>query len=46
MRQTIDGEATLLEQFVELLRREQASLTQGVADDLPQLADQKNGLVI
>jgi len=46
MRQTIDGEATLLEQFVELLRREQVSLTQGVADDLPLLADQKNGLVI
>ena len=46
MRQTIEGEVTLLTQFVELLRREQESLTQGVADDLPQLADQKNGLVI
>lgn len=46
MRQTIDGEVTLLAQFVELLHREQVSLTQGVADDLPQLADQKNDLVI
>ena len=46
MLQTIEGEVALLEQFVELLRREQASLTRGVADDLPQIADQKNGLVI
>lgn len=46
LRQVIAGEAVLLKQFVELLRREQASLTQGVADDLPQIADQKNGLVV
>ncbi|MFT3851062.1 MAG: flagellar protein FlgN [Propionivibrio sp.] len=46
MRKTIDGEATLLAEFVELLQREQASLAQGAADDLPQLADRKNSLVI
>lgn len=46
MRQTIDGEVNLLAQFVALLRREQSSLSQGVADDLPELAEQKNGLVI
>ena len=46
MRQMIEGEVALLAQFVELLRREQVSLTHGVADDLPQVADQKNGLVI
>lgn len=46
MRQTIEGEVALLTRFVELLQREQASLAQGVAEDLPQLADQKNDLVI
>lgn len=46
MQHTLEAEVELLEQFVELLRREQASLSQGVADDLPSLADQKNALVV
>lgn len=46
MRQTVEGEIKLLAEFVELLRREQTALTHGAADDLPQLAEQKNGLVV
>lgn len=46
MRQTVEGEVKLLEQFVELLRSEQTALAQGAADDLPRLANQKNGLVV
>lgn len=42
----IENEARLLKQFVDLLRREQTSLSQGVAEDLPELAEQKNGLVV
>lgn len=45
LRQAIEGEARLLERFVELLQREQVSLSRGVAEDLPELAEQKNGLV-
>lgn len=46
LKTLIDNEAILLERFVDLLRREQASLSQGAAEDLPELAEQKNGLVI
>jgi len=46
LRTLIENEAGLLEQFVDLLRREQTSLSQGAAEDLPELAEQKNGLVI
>ena len=42
----IENEARLLDHFVGLLRREQTSLSQGAAEDLPELAEQKNGLVI
>ena len=46
LRMLIENEAQLLDQFVDLLRREQISLSQGAAEDLPEFAEQKNGLVI
>ena len=46
LRTLIENEARLLDQFVDLLRREQTSLSQGAAEELPELAEQKNGLVI
>ena len=46
LRTLIENEASLLNQFVGLLRREQTSLSQGAAEELPELAEQKNGLVI
>ena len=46
LRQMFEGEARLLDLFVDLLRREQIALSQGSAEELPELAEQKNGLVI
>lgn len=44
LRQAIGAEAKLIEQFVGVLQREQAALSEGAADDLLALTDQKNEL--
>lgn len=43
---TITREGELIEQFVSVLKHEQSLLSQGSADELPALTEQKNRLVV
>ena len=44
--QTLMAEADVIEQFVELLKREQTALTVGTVDALPAFAEQKSALAV
>lgn len=44
--QAIAEEAGAIRQFVDLLKREQASLSNGITDELPELAEQKGKLFV
>lgn len=44
--QALTAEAGAVEQFIELLKREQTALAAGIVDELPAFAEQKSALAV